>query len=186
MARNLELKVRCEDEARFAEIKRRALEAGAEPFVALRQIDAYFSAPNGRLKLREIEPDAGNASAELIGYRRPDTVASRWSEYERAVLPLDAAQGVKRALAAACDVWAVVKKRRDVGILGRTRIHLDQVEGLGLFAELETVIAEGEEESVVHAEHVSIVWLLGLESLPVVAGSYSDLIAKQKEEENNG
>lgn len=186
MARNLELKVRCEEAARFDDIKRRALEAGAEPFTRLEQIDAYFSAPNGRLKLREIEPEMGNASAELIGYRRPDTVASRWSEYERAELPVETAQDIKRALAAACDVWAVVKKRRDVGILGRTRIHLDEVEGLGLFAELETVIGEGDEESVVHAEHVSIVWLLGLESLPVVAGSYSDLIAKRKEEENNG
>lgn len=180
MARNYERKVRC-DPGQLIDVKQRALTAGAEPFVTLAQTDVYFATPNGRLKVREIAPEQGAASAELIGYRRPNAAASRWSDYERVELPAGAADGVKRALAATCDVLEVVAKRREVGILGHTRIHLDTVERLGSFVELETVV-DGDHDAEAESEHLSIVWQLGLDGMPALAGSYSDLIMDRASE----
>lgn len=174
MARNLEIKVRC-GEAALADVRRRAEQAGANSFATLEHVDTYFTVSKGRLKLREIRHDDGAMTAELIAYRRPDESGSRWSDYQRVPLTGDAAAGIKHALSAACGVASVVEKRREVGILNRTRIHLDRVAGIGCFVELETVVGANDGETEVADEHAWIIHVLGLGTMPVVAGSYGDL-----------
>jgi adenylate cyclase class IV len=174
VARNLEIKLRC-DEPALAEVRQRAIRAGASPFTTLRQVDTYFVVATGRLKLRENEETDGDVTAELIAYRRADESGSRWSDYQRVPLSRSSTVGIKDALAATCGVTAVVAKRREVGLLRRTRIHLDRVEGLGCFVELETVAEESNGDRDLAREHEEIIRLLKLDAMSVVAGSYGDL-----------
>jgi adenylate cyclase class IV len=171
-ARNLELKVECAA-AGLAPVIERAYAAGIGPFTTLYQTDTYFAVPAGRLKLREIQC-GGERSAELIAYDRPDATGPRWSEYHR--VPVDPAQvePLIAALLATCGLLTVVRKRREVAISGRTRIHLDDVDGLGAFVELETVLADDDDKPA-GDELASMARALGLTALVPVAGSYSDL-----------
>jgi predicted adenylyl cyclase CyaB len=171
--RNLELKVRC-DEATFAAVSDRASALGERQ--SLWQQDTYFSVPQGRLKLREIREEATEPSAELIGYSRPDLEGSRWSIYHRAEILETEVDALREALGSTIGERVVVEKRRDVVLVKQTRIHLDNVSGLGCFIELETVIDETLSDEHAAIEHDEIIAALGIGDLPPIGGSYSDLL----------
>lgn len=175
LRRNLELKVRLTPEG-MAEVRERVLALDV-PLDRQRQVDRYFSVPEGRLKLRAIAYDTEPSRAELIAYRRPDDAGSRWSAYR--ITPLDpaAADDLAATLAHVLPVLVEVRKRREIAIWGSTRIHLDLVEGLGPFAELETVIA-GQADARAEAEHREVIDRLGLDGWPVEATSYSDILRR--------
>ena len=141
----------------------------------LDQGDTYFAVPRGRLKVRTIMAGDGTTTAELIAYHRPDLGGARWSSYIRTPLDPSSAPDVITALAATVDVLTHVQKRRTVARYKETRIHLDQVVGLGAFVELETVLGDRAAE-VAEAEYAAVVDLLGLAAFEPVAGSYSDLV----------
>ena len=170
--RNLELKVSAGDEA-FADIVERARRLGE--FRSMSQVDTYFAVPTGRLKLREIS-DGDVRRAELIGYSRPDESGARWSEYCRADFEPSQIAPLIAMMKQTIGVRTTVRKQRDVVVTGRTRIHLDTVEGLGHFVELETVVGDEDGDAGAGAELAAVAEALGLNDLPVVAGSYSDLI----------
>lgn len=179
--RNLELKVRC-DPGGIADVRSTLERVGIPVVQRLLQTDTYFGVPRGRLKLRRIEelPDApadhiGERSTELIGYERPLEAGSRWSHYVVARVDPDVAVRLHDALALTHDVLGVVRKHREVAHWGATRIHLDVVEKLGEFIELETVVT-GQEDDVAAAEHRLVIDRLGLDRWTIVAGSYSDLM----------
>ncbi len=173
-ARNLELKVGCTP-ADVARVRDSLLAAGI-PLATLAQVDTYFAVPSGRLKLRETRSNLGGdaQAAELIAYVRPNTSGPRWSAYHRVPVASAVAAVLKAALAATVGVLIEVAKTRTVGVRGRTRIHLDEVRGLGTFVELETVIA-GMDEDGAGEELAEIAALLGLDRLTPIPGSYSDL-----------
>lgn len=175
-ARNLELKVRCSPE-QFAAIRSRALARCDNRLSVSRQVDTYFAVPTGRLKLREIVPADGAASAELIAYDRPDEDGPRWSRYRRVPIPISEAMELRTALSETIGVAVVVAKTREVAIHGRTRIHLDVVDGLGPFVELETVVAD-EDDAVADHELAAIVDALGLGPCATIAGSYADVLSE--------
>jgi homotetrameric cytidine deaminase len=128
--RNVELKARDPDPERSL---RRALALGAEDHGDLRQRDTYFASPRGRLKLREQEP----GGAELIVYERADAARARESRYR--LVPVADPAALREALGAALGTRVVVDKRRRLLLWEGVRIHLDRVEGLGDFVELEGV-----------------------------------------------
>ena len=128
--RNVELKARDPDPERSLA---RARALGAEDRGELRQRDTYFDAPSGRLKLREQEP----GGAELIAYERADAPEARESRYR--IAPVKDAAALREALDAALGTTVVVDKRRRLLVWEGVRIHLDRVEGLGDFVELEGV-----------------------------------------------
>lgn len=183
LARNLELKVGCGTDALADMRSRLAAVAPALPEPErMRQVDTYYRVPRGRLKLRRIErlwgdgssdPDGG--SAELIGYERPREDGSRWSTYRVAAIDPRVAGDLHDALAITHDILVRVTKRRDVVRVGATRIHLDQVEGLGAFVELETVIG-GQDGGEARREHEAVIALLRLDRFAAIPGSYSDLL----------
>lgn len=140
-ARNVELKARDLDPARSLLVCR-AL--GAEDQGELWQRDTYFLVPHGRLKLREQRPGA----AHLIQYERADCPAERESRYH--VAAVEQAEAMKTALAAALAVRVVVTKRPRLFLHGPIRIHLDHVESLGHFLELEAVATVGSDLTVEH------------------------------------
>jgi homotetrameric cytidine deaminase len=157
--RNLEIKARDPDPARSLE---RALALGAEDRGEIVQRDTYFARATGRLKLREQTP----GDAELIQYRRADAGGPRASHYR--IVPTPDAEALKAALDAALGTLVVVEKRRRLLLADHVRIHLDEVEGLGSFVELEAV---GDEDPA------AIDRLRGqLEIGEPIAGSYSDLL----------
>lgn len=172
--RNLELKVRVTP-AGFERIRALAGEIAEGPAQRLHQDDRYFRVPEGRLKLRTITDDAGESRAELIAYRRPDENGSRWSAYRITPLAPETATDLARTLGHVLPALARVRKHREVLLHGATRIHLDTVEGLGAFVELETVVT-AQEPAVAEAEHRRVIAALRLDAWPVEAGSYSDLL----------
>jgi predicted adenylyl cyclase CyaB len=168
MARNVEVKVRVDD---LEGICSRALALGAEDGGLLHQVDTYFETPGSgtRLKLREHRP----GQAELIAYRRPDVPGLRTSDFH--LVPVAEPLALRDALAHALGVARQIAKVRHLLLLGRTRIHLDRVEGLGDFLELEVVLAEGDAIADGESEAEHILAQLGLGQQPRIAGSYVDL-----------
>ena len=172
MPRNIEIKARIESVE--AVLPRARDVAGSEPEI-IEQDDTFFSAPHGRLKLRQF----ADGSAELIHYQRPDTGEAKASDYVRVPVPEPAA--LREALTRGCGLLGRVRKRRWL-LLARsgeftTRIHLDRVEGLGDFMELEVVLRseQSDAEGAVVAE--DLMRELGLSNAPRLAGAYLDLLA---------
>ena len=166
--RNLEVKARVRDAAGLA--ARAAALAGGAPEV-LRQEDTFFSVPEGRLKLRVLADDCG----ELIYYRRADVRGPKTSSY--AIAPTDRPRELGAVLTAALGSRGVVRKRRTVYLAGRTRIHLDEVQDLGSFVELECVLGPGDGMDGAEAELSDLMARLGVETADLIEGAYADLLA---------
>jgi adenylate cyclase class IV len=138
----------------------------------LHQVDTYFHAVQGRLKLREAPP----AMAELISYRRADRDGPKVSNYR--IVPVLDPVGLREALSDTLGVRVVVEKVRRLLIWRGVRIHLDAVAGLGAFVELEAVAAA---PGGLYAEEAKIAELrsaLGITGDLLIARGYSDLMAR--------
>jgi len=165
--RNIEFKARDPQPARTLEL---ALALGAEDRGEIAQTDTYFTRARGRLKLREQQP----GDAELIQYRRADAPGARESQYRR--VPAADAPALRDALDAALGTLVVVEKRRRLLLHENVRIHIDEVEALGSFLELEAVAPP---ESDLAAEQDKVDRLrvaLEVGDHSLVAESYSDLL----------
>lgn len=173
MARNIEVKLRIDSVQALLPcvLKLPGLNHHAPQLIE--QDDCFYAAPHGRLKLRRLMQAPAAASAELIHYHRPDEATARASDYVRVTVPDPDA--LHEALTRALGVTGRVRKQRWLLLAGATRIHLDSVEGLGDFLELEVVLAEGQPEAHGHAQASQLLKLLGLDQAPLLAGSYLDL-----------
>ncbi|HEU4974434.1 MAG TPA: class IV adenylate cyclase [Baekduia sp.] len=169
--RNVELKARDPEPAATLAA---ALALGAVDAGVLEQRDTYFSVPAGRLKLREERRDAAPARAELIAYQRADAAVARRSAYHRA--PVDDPEATSAALGAALGVTGVVAKRRRLLLWEGVRIHLDEVDGLGTWVELEAVAAPGSDLAAEHAKVAELRRALGVLDEHVVAEGYAALL----------
>lgn len=173
MPRNIEIKARIQS---VAELLPRALGvAGASPQAErIMQDDSFFNVPHGRLKLREF----ADGSGELIHYERANSAAAKASDYLRVPTPEPAA--LRQALARGCGVLGRVQKLRLLVLVLQggfhTRIHLDQVQGLGDFMELEVVLQTGQTDGDGQAHAEALMQQLGLQDAPRVAGAYLDLL----------
>jgi homotetrameric cytidine deaminase len=165
--RNVELKARDPHPERSLD---RARALGAEDHGELRQRDTYFAAPRGRLKLREQEP----GGAELIAYDRPDAAEARESRYR--ITPVTDASAVRETLDAALGTTVVVDKRRHLLLYEGVRIHLDHVEGLGDFVELEGVADDGSDLARERDRVEQLRAELAIEDEAIVATGYADLL----------
>jgi predicted adenylyl cyclase CyaB len=163
MPSNLEYKTSCAD---HGENIRLATACGAVDQGVLVQEDTYFTVPAGRLKLRRF----GDGTAELIGYTRPDLRGARRSEYVK--IPVQAPEEVLQTFAALFGVRTTVKKRRRLFLHRGCRIHLDEVDALGCFLELEVPVP-GEADPEVLLEELFRIF--GLSRDAAIPGSYSDL-----------
>ncbi len=72
-----------------------------------------------------------------------------------------------------------VRKHRTLFLIGRTRVHLDRVEGLGHFLELEVVLAEGESSEVGVLVAHDLLGKFGISSSQLIEGAYIDLLNGQ-------
>ena len=167
MPRNIEIKARLTDLAATRRLVAAAADRGPEP---LAQTDTFFAVPSGRLKLREFS----DRPAELIFYRRPDTPGPSPSEWARVTVP-DAA-ALRDLLAGALGVRGKVVKQRTLFLVGRTRVHLDEVRDLGDFLELEVVLEDGEELSAGVEEAHRLLRVFGIPNDALVPEAYVDLL----------
>lgn len=167
MARNIEIKASIasiEDlEARVAAL------ADQGPFEIV-QDDTFFRCESGRLKLRAFSREEG----ELIFYRRANEQGPKESFYLRS--PTTEPEMLRESLSLAYGQAGRVKKRRTLYLIGRTRIHLDRVEGLGHFLELEVVLNEQESVEDGAREAHDIMNKLEIEASQLVKGAYVDLL----------
>jgi adenylate cyclase, class 2 len=106
---------------------------GAKHGGLLQQTDTYFRMADGRLKKREMPGEP----AQWILYHRPDRIVPRMSNYTI----LNNEQARRRWGTHGLKQWLVVRKRRDLWLLGDVRIHLDDVENLGCFIEFEALVS---------------------------------------------
>jgi adenylate cyclase class IV len=137
------------------------------------QIDTFFVATRGRLKVRAFADGAG----ELIAYERSDERGPKQSTYSR--VECHDATALSEALARALPVRGVVVKRREVFLAGRTRIHLDVVEDLGSFVELEVVLGADESPEHGHQEARDLMTSLQIPATALVPEAYIDLLERQ-------
>ena len=169
MARNIEIKARIESVE--ALLPRAKAIAESEP-TEIDQDDTFFNCPNGRLKLRAFSDTAG----ELIFYQRPDSAGPKESFY--VVSPTASPNTLREVLSLAYGQCGRVRKHRTLFLVGRTRIHLDRVEGLGDFIELEVVISEGESGEAGVDIAQALLGKLGISREQLVEGAYVDLLAR--------
>jgi adenylate cyclase len=167
MPRNIEIKARI---ASVEELMPRAAALADQGPVEIAQDDRFYECPNGRLKLRRFGADRG----ELIFYQRADEQGPKESFYLRS--PTTDPDGLHATLAAAWGVRGQVLKQRTLYIAGRTRIHLDRVQGLGDFLELEVVLADEEPAEAGVQEAHELMARLGVASSRLVQGAYLDAL----------
>lgn len=170
MARNIEIKARVASLAAVESLA--AALSGKEP-VAIAQDDTFFACPDGRLKLRAFSDGTG----ELIFYRRADDTGPEESFY--VISPTSSPDTLRDALGLAYGVIGRVRKQRLLFMAGRTRIHLDRVEGLGEFLELEVVLRDGESAEAGMAEARELLASLRIAPEQLVSGAYLDLLAQR-------
>ena len=167
MPANIEIKARLPD---LEAVKARAEALSDAPVEVIPQEDTFFNVPRGRLKLRELAPDR----AQLVYYERGDVAGPKRSDYILAGTSEPAA--LKAALSAALGVRGVVRKRRYLYLAGQTRIHLDEVEGLGTFMELEVVLRPGQTDAEGQVIAEGLLGKLGVKESDLIEGAYMDLI----------
>lgn len=170
MSANLEIKAPVPDPVAF----RVRAEGLATEIVGIDdQVDTYFRVPSGRLKLRESSLLGG----QLVPYMRPNDDGPRRADYQ--LLPVDDPAGLKALLTEMLGLHCVVKKRREIWLVDNVRIHLDAVEGLGAFMELEAAFdgspaAEAEQQKKV----AYLMKELGVAEGDLIATSYEALLEK--------
>ena len=137
------------------------------------QEDTFFSVPRGRLKLRVLSPDRG----ELIYYERIDSEGPKPSHY--LISRTSEPDALRALLTKGLEAIGTVRKRRTLYMIGDTRVHLDEVEGLGAYVELEVVLSD--DGSPEEGERIArgLMRALGIDPSSLVSGAYIDLIRKK-------
>ena len=167
MATNIEIKARVDD---FEAMKAQAESLSDQPLKVIPQEDTFFNTEKGRLKLRILAPDLGY----LIYYERPDQDGPKRSDYHLA--ETRDPENLKIALSLALGVRGVVRKTRHLYLVGQTRIHLDDADGLGHFMELEVVMREGQSDADGQTIAEELMRRLGVREDALLEGAYMDLI----------
>lgn len=164
---NVEIKALCHDPEK---VRRYLRDHNAEFKGVDEQTDTYFDVPNGRLKLRE-----GNIENNLIFYERENQQGPKQSHFH--LVKIEDAQGLKEVLTKSNGVKTIVKKRREIYYIGNVKFHIDEVPGLGSFAEIEAgnVFADISQETL--QQQCDFYMLeLGIEEKDLIENSYSDML----------
>ncbi len=170
MPSNIEIKARARD---FSNIRSRAEALTDTPVQVLPQEDTFFGVAHGRLKLRV----RGEGPAQLIYYERPDQDGPKRSDYH--IFETSDPESLKQTLGLALGIRGVVRKTRYLYMVGQTRVHLDDVEGLGQFMELEVVMRSGQEDAEGQAIARDLMSKLGVAEADLLEGAYMDLIEER-------
>ena len=170
MARNIEIKARIES---IEGMRTKVAALADHGPIELLQNNTFFTCARGRLKLGALSATEG----QLIFYQRANHMGPKESFF--IIAPTAAPDSVRAALSLAYGQAGRVRTQRTVYVVGRTRVHLDRVEGLGHFLELEVVLAEGEPAGPGVEEAHKLMAALGITPAQLIEGAYVDLLAGQ-------
>ena len=172
MPSNIEIKAVLKDRAEVEAIAARLSDTTPE---VIHQHDVFFRCDGARLKLRIL----GSTCGELIRYQRANTAEVRRSNY---TIARTTDPGVLLdILTATLGRTGEVRKTRTLYLIGQTRVHLDRVEGLGDFLELEVVLRPDQGDA--EGQHIAEALLseFHIEKEHLLAEAYVDLLALQAE-----
>lgn len=167
MPRNIEIKARIESVESLAPLVARLADDGPTEIF---QDDTFFACRAGRLKLRAFSEHDG----QLIFYQRPERAGPKESFY--VISATSSPETLRQALSLAYGVVGRVRKHRTLFLVGRTRVHLDQVDGLGDFLELEVVLAEGEPQTAGIAVANELLAKLAIPQSQLIDKAYVDML----------
>jgi predicted adenylyl cyclase CyaB len=170
--RNLEAKFKLRN---LEAARREAEDLGYVFKTSFRQSDSFFRVQRGRLKLRE-----ENGDAALIYYAREDGGGLQLSRYEVFPLAEPQVEPMRQMLSEALGVLGTVKKERMLLELDNLRLHLDRVDGLGDFGEVEAVLAEGEDPASSRRAIDEILAALQVRRTNLISVSYLEMIRPVK------
>ncbi|HDS08754.1 MAG TPA: CYTH domain-containing protein [Firmicutes bacterium] len=167
MPRNVEIKVRLEAVSPYL-ARAEAISGSAAKIIP--QEDIFFNCNSGRLKLRILSQNEG----ELIYYERPDQLGPKTSYY--VISRTQDPNSLSKVLKQAYGVRAIVRKERRLFLSGRSRIHIDSVEDLGNFLELEVVLEEAEDPVSGEREAHDLMQALQVDKTNLIHQAYVDLL----------
>jgi adenylate cyclase class IV len=173
MARNIEIKARLES---VDAMRSKAAALADHGPIELLQDDTFFTCERGRLNPRALSASAG----QLIFYQRANQTGPKESFFLMA--PTSSPDTLREALSLAYGQAGHVRKHRTLYRVGRTRVHLDRVEELGHFLELEVVLAEGEQAGSGVEEAHKLMAALGIAPTQLIEGAYVELLAQKHAE----
>ena len=163
----IEIKAHCQHPEKIKTI----LESNNALFKGIdHQIDTYFQVPKGRLKLRE-----GNIENHLIQYHRPNQAGPKKSSVSLYKTTPDAS--LKIVLTNALGVKVVVDKKRAIYFIDNIKFHVDQVQQLGSFVEIEAISEDGSmPEATLLAQCEKYIQLFSIADTDLIDVSYSDML----------
>lgn len=139
------------------------------------QRDTYFNVPQGRLKLRD-----GNIEKALISYNRPNQSGPKVSDYVLHQCP-ENIDTLRKCLTHSLGVLVDVKKMRAIFYVKNVKIHLDQIDELGQFVEIE---ARDETDTVPEAVLLEqcqyFMQKFNVKEEDLIQVSYSDMLLNHK------
>jgi predicted adenylyl cyclase CyaB len=168
MPANIEIKAKLKDRRAAEAIAARLSKAAPEN---IPQEDIFFSSENARLKLRILAPDEG----ELIRYERANTPGPRRSSY--LIAHTTEPYILLEILTATLGRIGAVRKTRTLYLVGQTRVHIDQVEGLGDFLELEVVLETNQSETEGQRIAQTLLSEFRIGNSELIGQAYIDLLA---------
>jgi predicted adenylyl cyclase CyaB len=171
MPSNIEIKAVLMNRVAAEAVAARLSGSGPQTFS---QEDFFFACEGARLKLRVFAPDRG----ELIRYERANRAETRLSTYVIARTPDPA--NLLDILTATLGRVGVVRKIRTLYLIGQTRVHLDRVEGLGEFLELEVVLRPGQSEGEGQRIAAELLAEFGIGQEQMIAEAYVDLLRQRE------
>jgi predicted adenylyl cyclase CyaB len=167
MLANVEIKARARNSARIKVLAEALADTSSQ---LIEQEDVFFVVPRGRLKLRIFS----SFSAELIYYEREDQPGPKESRYS--ISRISEPDSLKAVLQMSLGIRGIVRKQRTLYLAWQTRIHLDEVEGLGSFVELEVVMRtnQSHEDAVQIAR--GLMARLEIQDSDLIEQAYIDLL----------
>lgn len=165
---NIEIKARCF----YPEKVEAFLLAHNADFIGIdHQKDTYFNVPNGRLKLRQ-----GNIEKNLIFYNRPDQSGPKQSDFSLA--PVPGGDEMEHLLQQALGIKIIVNKTRKIFYIANVKFHIDTVDGLGSFAEIEASNRHYPDKTIEELQQQCEHYLkaFDIKSEDLINNSYSDML----------
>lgn len=148
---------------------------GATEAEALEQTDTYYKVPSGRLKKREQTGE----ETEFIFYDRANKAEARLSHY----VIYDEPTARQRFATDTLPVLVVVRKSRLLYLTGNVRVHLDRVDGLGDYLEIEAVVSRAHNVRDCHKKVHELKSILQPALGEMLSASYSDMLLSESEDD---